>query len=102
MEATKYRKKLAIEAMRYDGTNADQIVEWSGARFMSVRTAWRNPDNPNEYLREEVLAVKALEGDMVIRVGDYVIRGVEGEFYPCAPSIFEATYERVEAVRHDG
>lgn len=103
MEPQKYRKKpVVIEAMRYDGTNVDQIVEWSGARFMSVRTVWRNPDNPNEYLREEVLVIATLDGDMVIQVGDYVIRGIAGEFYPCRADIFEATYERAEAVRRDG
>ena len=42
------------------------------------------------------LLIRTLEGDMRTRPGDYVIRGVQGEFYPCKPDIFEATYEEAE------
>ena len=41
------------------------------------------------------VTVKTLEGDMVARIGDYIIKGVAGEFYPCKPDIFEQTYEEV-------
>ena len=40
-----------------------------------------------------VVAIETLEGEMVACVGDFIIKGVEGEFYPCKPSIFEASYE---------
>jgi len=40
--------------------------------------------------------IKTLEGPMIANVGDWIIKGVEGEFYPCKPSIFEKTYEKVE------
>lgn len=43
----------------------------------------------------EELAIGTLEGRMKVSVGDYVIRGVNGEFYPCKPDIFEKTYELV-------
>jgi len=39
--------------------------------------------------------IPTLEGDMRADLGDWIIRGVQGEFYPCKPDIFEATYERV-------
>jgi hypothetical protein len=42
------------------------------------------------------LFIDTLEGDMQATVGDYIIEGVEGEFYPCKPKIFELTYEIVE------
>ena len=42
------------------------------------------------------IKIKTLEGKMVSRVGDYIIKGVNGEFYPCKPDIFEKTYEKVE------
>jgi hypothetical protein len=42
------------------------------------------------------LYIDTLEGDMQASVGDYIIKGVEGEFYPCKPQIFELTYENVE------
>jgi hypothetical protein len=41
------------------------------------------------------IAIKTLEGVMVAEPGDWIIRGVQGEFYPCKPDIFAATYERV-------
>lgn len=41
-------------------------------------------------------AIDTLEGTMLVKDGDYIITGVEGERYPCKPSIFEATYEKIE------
>lgn len=43
-----------------------------------------------------VMGIRTLEGVMVAQPGDYVIRGVQGEIYPCKPDIFEATYEKIE------
>lgn len=43
------------------------------------------------------MVIRTLEGDMAVSAGDWIIRGVAGEFYPCKPDIFEQTYERVEA-----
>ena len=40
--------------------------------------------------------IKTLEGEMHAQIGDWIIRGVKGELYPCKPDIFEATYEPVE------
>ena len=42
------------------------------------------------------LTIKTLEGTMTCQSGDWIIKGVKGEFYPCKPDIFEATYEQVE------
>jgi len=41
------------------------------------------------------IRIPTLEGDMIALPGDYIIKGVKGEFYPCKPDIFEATYEEV-------
>jgi hypothetical protein len=46
-------------------------------------------------VREQDLTIKTLEGDHLARRGDWIIRGVKGELYPCKPDIFEQTYERV-------
>ena len=43
------------------------------------------------------LVIKTLEGEHLANIGDYIIRGVHGEFYPCKPDIFRETYEEVEA-----
>lgn len=44
------------------------------------------------------LIIKTLEGDMKASIGDWIIKGVQGEFYPCKPDIFEKTYEKVAEV----
>lgn len=43
----------------------------------------------------ETMTIKTLEGDMTANIGDYIIKGVKGEFYPCKPDIFKQTYEPV-------
>jgi len=60
-------------------------------------------DSPLPFHKEGVLChdgtkwyISTLEGDMTVSEGDWVIRGVKGEYYPCKPDIFEATYERSE------
>jgi len=47
---------------------------------------------------EDGILIKTLEGEMLARVGDYIIRGVKGEYHPCKPDIFVATYETVTAL----
>lgn len=44
------------------------------------------------------LVIKTLEGNMKVSIGDFIIKGVQGEFYPCKPDIFEKTYEKVAEV----
>ncbi|WP_407690379.1 hypothetical protein [Salimicrobium halophilum] len=62
------------------------MSEWVGD---DIAVNYNDPDSP--YLR-----IETLEGTMRADVGDYVIKGVNGEFYPCKPDIFEKTYEAVE------
>lgn len=85
-EPKRYRKKpVQIEAIRYDHTNAELLREWSdGAVGYEHRTTGG-------------INVNTLEGPIWARVGDYIIKGVAGEFYPCKPDIFEKTYELVES-----
>lgn len=85
----KYRKKpVIIEAIQFED-NSDRIIEIH--EFMggdTIRINYEDKDNP--YLK-----IETLEGIMKASVGDYIIKGVNGEFYPCKPDIFEKTYERV-------
>lgn len=85
----KYRKKpVIIEAIQFED-NSDRIIEIH--EFMggdTIRVNYEDKNNP--YLK-----VETLEGIMKASVGDYIIKGVNGEFYPCKPDIFEKTYERV-------
>jgi hypothetical protein len=105
-ESAKYRKKpVVIEAMRFDGgaENATPIIDWilsseHTARWSEAHEAWESEDGCQGYAAEpEHLAIHTLEGTMRADVGDWIICGVQGEFYPCKPDIFEATYEPVEA-----
>ena len=54
-----------------------------------LRVNYADPENP-------VLKIETLEGVMKASVGDYIIKGVNGEFYPCKPDIFQKTYEEVK------
>ncbi|MCG7610326.1 hypothetical protein [Mycobacterium sp. CnD-18-1] len=87
-----FRKKpVEIEAMRFDGSlnSAKQIAEWCGGRADFDP----KPSDPTDV--HVSIAIPTLEGTMRASLGDYVIRGVAGEFYPCKPDIFEQTYEAV-------
>lgn len=80
----KFRKKpVVIEAVEWDGnlTTLDELGSFS-------RSVSQNPESKE-------LQIETLEGEMTARIGDWVIKGVAGEIYPCKPDIFEKTYERV-------
>lgn len=93
----KYRKKpVVIEAMQYDGTaeSFDRIWGWlcpSDDTLLSPVHC--DSDRPGEPPGD--LSVDTLEGEMTARAGDWIIRGVVGEVYPCKPAVFAATYEEV-------
>jgi hypothetical protein len=77
----KYRKKpIVIDAIQFNGENQDEIKALIG-------------DNVFDY--ETYMIIRTLEGDMRAEINDWIIKGVGGEFYPCKPRIFEATYEPV-------
>ncbi len=82
----KFRKKpVVIEAIKWDGTNFDDVYS-----FMYLHTDTTISDMPSGNI-----VIHTLEGDMIANVGDWIIKGVNGEFYPCKPDIFEKTYEEV-------
>lgn len=78
----KYRKKpVVIEAVQF--INSADIHEFCGKKV-------------REPVGESFLEIETLEGVMKAMPGDFIIKGVKGEFYPCKPDIFEKTYEKVE------
>lgn len=80
----KYRKKpVVIEAVQWVRGNEEKVK------------AFMNMELVTEY-QGELLVIETLEGTMRANQGDYIIKGVKGEFYPCKPDIFEQTYELVE------
>lgn len=79
----KYRKKpVVVEAVRWNGNNHKEVIDFAENKiwFDELGNIW----------------IATLEGDMVAKKGDYIIKGVQGEFYPCKPDIFAETYEEVE------
>ena len=83
----KYRKKpVVIEAVRWMGTNFNEMDE-----FLEGRYGYDEPTIGNARV-----VIQTLEGTMRADIGDWVIKGVQGEYYPCKPDIFEQTYEKVE------
>ena len=88
----KYRKKpVVIEALQWDGQNQWEIEKWAHEGM---------PPEMNSIILldlGECLKIRTLEGYMTAQKGDWIIKGVKGEFYPCKPDIFEATYEPVDS-----
>jgi hypothetical protein len=86
----KYRKKpVVIEAIQWDGTNQGEIAEF-------MKTPIRTKTSPEQGNPLGKITIETLEGDMTASVGDFIIKGVQEEFYPCKPDIFELTYEIVK------
>jgi hypothetical protein len=80
----RFRKKpVVIEAMQYTAESCRRICEWAGLEHGAY----------NESCGVFPLIIPTLEGPHNANPGDWIIKGVKGEFYPCKPDIFEATYE---------
>jgi hypothetical protein len=78
----KFRKKpVVIDAMQFNGKNFDEIEAFVGG---------------DASVKGSEVIIATLEGAMHASLGDWIIKGVKGEFYPCKPDIFEKTYEAVE------
>jgi len=79
----KFRKKpIEVEAIQYTGENKNEIKEFVGDYIL---LDWRKN-----------ISLHTLEGDMKISIGDWIIKGIKGEFYPCKRDIFKETYEEAD------
>ena len=80
----KYREKpVIINAIQWTGKNLDEIEGFAGDKFI---TWWYNHGS---------IGIQTLGGTMIANLNDWIIKGIKGEFYPCKPDIFLATYEKV-------
>ena len=87
MQPRKFRKKpVVIEAIRWDGKEEtfEAIRQFSAERMVGRNRA------------SGYLLIRTPEGVMKAMIGDWIIKGVRGEIYPCKPDIFEQTYEEVK------
>ena len=83
----KYRKKpVEIDAIQWVSDNIEQVYEMLGDNLII------NTDEDEDEVKH---FINTLEGKMEMSWGDYIIKGVKGEFYPCKPDIFEMTYEKI-------
>lgn len=82
------KKPVTVEAIQWTGDNGEEISNFCGN---SAKFATSHLGNAVIY----GLGIETLEGFMQASTGDYIIKGVNGEFYPCKPDIFEKTYEKV-------
>lgn len=75
-------KPCEIEAVQWTGENLTEILRFANTQNIDITSG--------------VLIIKTLEGDMAASTGDYIIRGLRGEYYPCKPDVFRAKYEPCE------
>lgn len=88
-----YRKKpVVIEAIQWDGSNLRGIIDFTGLHESANKWTWEQYE---QVVKDEGLKIFTLEGTMNADINDFIIKGVNGEFYPCKPDIFEKTYEVV-------
>lgn len=74
-------KRIVKDAVQWTGDNFKEVFEFTG----DAPAIWNKEDR--------TLKIKTLEGTMEANVGDFIVKGVRGEFYPCKPDIFEQFYE---------
>jgi hypothetical protein len=87
----RYRKKpVVIEARQLSRQNGEELAVWANGRWKDLY------GRGDRYEDISHVTIPTLEGDHRADLGDWIICGVKGEFYPCKPDIFAATYEKVE------
>jgi hypothetical protein len=83
MSPKKFRRKIVVfEAMQYDGTNGQEILDWMASEY-----AWDFEDS---------LLVRTPNGNVKVEKGDYIIKSAKGGFCPCDRDLFEDIYEPLE------
>ena len=103
----KYRKKpVEIEAIKLGRDTLSEVCNFISKELFGGVVYLDDSDFKilSEGHKSNTIGViiKTLEGEMLAKQGDYIIKGIKGEFYPCKPDIFEATYEKVESEVEEG
>ena len=93
----KYIKKpVEIEAIQLTKDNIIEVFDFlDGANYKETRSVEELKDFSQYVLKQGYIEINTLEGIMKVSFGDYIIKGIKGEFYPCKPDIFQATYREV-------
>ena len=96
----KFRKKpVIIDAIQFTGKESlDEVIEFINLEKICGKREANIIKSIIDYYfeKDKAIVIPTLEGNMIASIGDWIIRGVQGEYYPCKPDIFKATYEAVE------
>jgi hypothetical protein len=89
----KFRKKpVVIEAVKWLGDNLREVIDFTGLHPSAEKWTW---EEYQAVVSSEGLKIFTMEGALTATIGDWIVKGVKGEYYPCKPDIFDATYEPV-------
>ena len=90
----KFRKKpVVIDAVQWTGENLLQVIRFTGQHASAMSYKWEDYE---DLVSRDGLKIFTLEGVMKASIGDWIIKGVKGEYYPIKADIFAKTYEAVE------
>ena len=87
------KKPVVVEAIQWTGSNLREVIDFCGLHESARHWTWEEYE---AVVANEGLKIFTLEGPLHASVGDWIVRGVNGEVYPCKPDIFKKTYEFVE------
>lgn len=88
------KRPVIIEAVLWKGDNLFEIISFTNdVPVLKGNTAQEKWDEYCSLVDKEGLKIYTLEGKMNADIGDWIIKGIKGEFYPCKPDIFQLTYE---------
>ena len=104
----RYRKTpIVIEAVQWTGDNMEEIAKFLDSKYAVDKKLYSDNFVPlygrnyrfkeTYFLHEPTLFISTLEGEMKARVTDFIIKGIDGEYYPCRQDIFNKTYDVVTA-----
>lgn len=89
------KKSVEIEAIQWNGNNLEEIMKFLNSEFSYEKNTEYVTKKFSYYQTSNNLYINTLEGEMKATIGDYIIKGIKGEYYPCKPDIFELTYAQV-------
>ena len=91
------KKPVEIEAIQLTKDNIIEVFNFlDGANYKETKSSEELEDFSKMKLKQGYIEIETLEGIMKASFGDYIIKGVKGEFYPCKPDIFQETYEEMK------
>jgi len=80
------KKPIVIEAFQLTVENIEDLESWCGGSIKGILLS----------INQRVIDINTPEGEIRANMGDFIIKGIKGEFYPCKPDIFKLTYDKVE------